>query len=182
MAGGFAGGERGDSDGVPYHADVTRPPAPPPPRAPAASGGSWTVRAAALAGLAAGAVAAAILARHHPADVPFLPTCPSAALGFACAGCGSTRAVHFLLQGDLAAAWRHNPMLVLLGLPFAGAGALSLAVAVFRGRWPRSPLSPRAAARLGLGLVIVLVGWTVARNLPGESFSALRPPPRAGPG
>lgn len=161
---------------------MTRPPAPPPPRDPVASGGSWAVRAGALAGLAAGALSVAVLARHHPAEFPFLPTCPSAALGFACAGCGSTRAVHFLLQGDLAAAWRHNPILVLVGLPFAALGAFSLAVAAWSGRWPRSPLSPQASARLGLGLVIVLLGWTVARNLPGETFSVLRPPPRVGAG
>jgi hypothetical protein len=137
------------------------------------------VRGAAIGGLAAAAAVVASLARNHPSAFPFLPPCPSASLGFACAGCGSTRAVHFLLQGDLAAAWRHNQMLVLVGLPFAAAGFFSLSVAAWRGRWPRSPLPPRASARLGFALVIVLLGWTLARNLPGEAFSGLRPPPRA---
>lgn len=155
------------------------PPLPPPPRSSAAKAGSWTVRGAALGGLLAATAVVATLARHHPSGFAFLPPCPSASLGFACAGCGSTRAVHFLLQGDLAAAWRHNPMLVLVGVPFAAVGAGSLAIAAWLGRWPRSPLPPRASARLGLGLVIVLLGWTVARNLPGEAFSGLRPPPRA---
>lgn len=158
---------------------AVEPPPPPPPRTPAIRPASWSVRLGAIAILAVAGVVLAILARHHPHDFTFLPPCPSASLGFACAGCGSTRAVHFLLQGDVAAAWRHNPMLVLVGLPFAAVAAVSLVRAAATGRWPRSPLPPQASARLGLGLVILLLGWTLVRNLPGETFSALRPPPRA---
>lgn len=162
-----------------YHAAVTPDPPPPPTRPCPVGTASWAVRGAAVAALAAGGVAVAILARHHPSGLTFLPPCPSAMLGFACAGCGSTRAVHFLLQGDVASAWRHNPMLVLVGVPCAAIGGFAAIRAAWTGRWPRSRLSPTAAARLGMALAIVLIGWTVARNLPGESFSALRPPPRA---
>lgn len=151
-------------------------PPPPPTRATA---GAWSVRLAAIAGWAVAGAAIAVLSRHHPSDLGFLPPCPSASLGLACAGCGSTRAVHFLLQGDLAAAWRHNPMLVAVGVPFAAVAGVGLARAAWTGRWPRSRLSPLVAARLGLALVILLVGWTVVRNLPGETFSVLRPPPRS---
>jgi len=122
------------------------------------------------------AVAVAVLARRHPADLGFLPPCPTASLGFACAGCGSTRALHFLLQGDLAAAWRHNPALLVVGVPSALVAGGACLVALVRGAWPRSPLSPRLAARLGFVLVIALVGWSIARNLPGEAFTSLRPP------
>jgi len=120
-----------------------------------------------------------VLARHHPSDLGFLPRCPSASLGFACAGCGSTRAVHFLLQGDAGSAWRHNPMLILVGVPFAAVAAIATVRAACTGRWPRSPLPPVAAARLGIALIIILIGWTVVRNLPGAAFNALRPPARA---
>jgi hypothetical protein len=137
------------------------------------------VRVAAVAGIVGAVAVLGVLARHHPSDLGFLPRCPSAALGLACAGCGSTRAVHFLLQGDLAMAWRHNPMLILVGVPFAAVAAIAMARAAWTGRWPRSSLSPQVAARLGLALAIILIGWTLVRNLPGETFSVLRPPARS---
>lgn len=154
-------------------------PPPPPARMPAPGPSSWAVRVAAMAGLAATITVLAVLFRHHPSEFGFLPRCPSAAVGLACAGCGSTRAVHFLLQGDLASAWRHNPLMLLVGVPFAAVAALATVRAAWTGRWPRSPLSPPAAARLGLALAVILLGWTVLRNLPGETFSVLRPPARA---
>lgn len=166
-----------------YHACVVDPVPnpPPPPRTPVVRPGSWSVRLGSIAALAVAGAAVATLARHHPHEFAFLPPCPSASLGFACAGCGSTRAVHFLLQGDLSAAWRHNPILILVGIPFAAVAAVSLIRAAWTGRWPRSPLSPQASARLGLALVILILGWTLVRNLPGETFSGLRPPASALP-
>jgi hypothetical protein len=50
------------------------------------------------------------------------PRCPLFVwTGLKCAGCGSQRAVHSLLHGDLAAAWAYNPMFVL-ALPYVLVG------------------------------------------------------------
>src|SRR5258705_3896267 len=67
----------------------------------------WT--AAALWTLVAGA--AAYLFWFEPGRSGFFPSCPLRALtGFACPGCGTTRALHQLLHGNLLAAFELNPL------------------------------------------------------------------------
>lgn len=124
----------------------------------------------ALGGLAA-AVAAVVLWNVDPrqAGSP-LPPCPSEWLtGLFCPGCGTTRALHALLHGDLAGALAMNPLLVL-SLPFV---ALLLAHQLFvlPGAWQN------AARRLGDARpwAIVLLAYAVARNLPWEPFASLAP-------
>ena len=51
-----------------------------------------------------------------PTIYPFFPKCPfKVATGFECPGCGSQRAFHQLLHLNVAAAFRHNPLIVLYG-------------------------------------------------------------------
>ena len=113
--------------------------------------------------------AAWALWRTNPADVPWLPRCPSALLlGLQCPGCGSTRAVHHLLHLALAAAWRHNPALLVLGLPaLTLASGRHLCVALGRGT--------------GTALAILLVVYMLLRNIPHAAFDAWRPPPIRSP-
>ena len=96
-------------------------------------------------------------------------TCPSAALGIACPGCGTLRAVHDLTNLDLAAAASSN-LAFVIALPLAAAVLVLWSVRRWRGRampdpatWPRRP----ALASAVLGAVL-LVAFTVARNLPGS--------------
>ena len=78
----------------------------------------------ALAGLAA---ALGLLFFFAPDHYAFYPRCLFHALtGWQCPGCGGLRATHRLLHGDISAAFRLNPLFVLLlpVLVFAGVARL----------------------------------------------------------
>ncbi len=65
-----------------------------------------------------------VLFFFDPATTGFYPPCLfTTVFGRACPGCGSLRAVHQLLHGNLRAAWALNPMLTIVG-PLAAAAAL----------------------------------------------------------
>lgn len=103
----------------------------------------------------------------HPGS---LPPCPVLALtGLFCPGCGSTRAMHALLHGDVARAWAMNPLMLvsipLLGLMAASRTGWSAAVAAC------SALHLHSAR----GWAVVLIAYAVARNLPWAPFAWLAP-------
>ena len=125
----------------------------------------------ALALAAAAAAGAALLwfVDPHQAGNP-LPPCPSRWLtGLFCPGCGSTRALHALLHGDLPGALAMNPLLVL-SLP---------AVAVLALEWLRLLPAKLAPVALRIGnaraWAVVLIAYGVLRNLPWPPFTWLAP-------
>ena len=138
--------------------------------------GRRRVRVGGVAGvggpLAVGAIALAAVV-HLALTDPYRPgghlVCPVLALtGFFCAGCGAQRAVHDLTQGDLAAAWGMNPLVVLAVPVAATAWARWLA-----SRWrPGSRPAPgRGAVTAGRGatawvLLALVVTFAVLRNVP----------------
>ena len=104
-------------------------------------------------------------------DSPY-PTCPFRALtGGYCPGCGTLRALHQLLRGDVAAAFGYNPLAMLL-LPVLVYAGLSLSLLVARGRGLRKVVVPGSWIWGLLG--VVLVFWAL-RNVPAAPFSALAP-------
>lgn len=122
--------------------------------------------------VAAGLGAAVVLWHVDPnsPDSP-LPSCPLRWLtGLFCAGCGSTRALHALLHGDVGKAFAFNPLLVVLApvMPLMAASAAGW----WLPRWLDPALMRLASPRLWL---TVLVGYSVARNLPWFPFTALAP-------
>ena len=96
-----------------------------------------------------------------PAHLSLLPPCPFHALtGFYCPGCGSLRALHLLLHGELAGAFRMNPLLVL-----------SLPVLIML-RFHR----PLAYKRwLPWSALVVLVLYGIVRNIPFWPFVLITP-------
>lgn len=61
---------------------------------------------------------------YNPLDSVFFPKCPfKAATGYDCAGCGSQRAVHHLLNLNIGEAFREN-MLLVVSIPYITAGFL----------------------------------------------------------
>ncbi len=99
--------------------------------------------------------------------------CPLyATTGLYCATCGATRATFALLHGDFRAAFGFNPLYVvsLPALAYAAvAGWLRLLPVRFR-----LPL-PRFGMRALTVLLVVLLVYTVLRNLPWPAFSWLAP-------
>ena len=99
------------------------------------------------------AVAALVVYQFDPSLFAFYPRCVFHVItGLECPGCGGTRALHALLHGRLAEAYRLNPMLFLM-MPSVAGGALSDA------QWTRHRWSGWAAAAL-------LIAWGVFRNTP----------------
>lgn len=100
-----------------------------------------------------------------------LPPCPFLALtGLYCPGCGSTRALHALLHGDLGHALAMNPLLVL-SLPLLALMAINAA-----GVWtpPGHSRAWHVVSHPKFWLWLLL-GYTVARNLPWWPLSWLAP-------
>src|SRR6266849_4690635 len=86
----------------------------------------WPARSATIISVLGGfAVGAVILYRFDPATVHGYPRCVFHALtGLQCPGCGTTRALHHLLHGDIAGAFRLNAML-FVAVPFAAIASAS---------------------------------------------------------
>lgn len=82
--------------------------------------------------------------------------------GVKCPGCGSQRAVHALLHGQVGEAWHYNVMLVV-AIPLIG---FYLLVSVLQERWQRlyRVLFSRVVL---LSLVGLIVLWWVLRNVAG---------------
>ena len=109
------------------------------------------------------AVAAGLLRFFNPATTWFFPPCPFRALtGYLCPGCGTLRALHELLNGHLAAAFKLNPLMMLL-MPYVGySGASSALETVFGRALPRVFIRP---ACIWILLAIILLFW-ILRNTP----------------
>ena len=97
------------------------------------------------------------------------PLCPSKVLfGIDCPACGGLRGTNALLHGRIGEALDHNLLLPLL----------LAAIAVGFGSWTLPPLLGRPAWHVRLPrwltatLIVVVVAFTVARNLPGFDYLA----------
>src|ERR1700736_2697076 len=122
--------------------------------------------------LAAFAAAVAMLRVFDPATSGVFPPCPVHYLtGWYCPGCGSLRAIHQLLHGNLRAAWALNPLTVVL-LPFLTYGLTSRALFEIRGQGLPQPFL-RAVWIRAICAAILLFG--IVRNLPLHPFELLAP-------
>jgi hypothetical protein len=130
-------------------------------------------RTFAIAALVVPATGFGVWALRHAdpnaAGSPFLPCLFNAFTGLYCPGCGTTRALHALVHGDLVGMLAMNPLLPLV--------LVALPILVLQGLGYRLPLPTRLLAVLTnpkLWLVVI-PGYWVLRNLPWWPFSWLAP-------
>lgn len=108
----------------------------------------------------------------NPGTSSIYPPCPFHALtGLYCPGCGSLRALHQILHGELSSAFGLNPLMVL-SLPFLAYGFVSYFVDRI---WGISfPVAFIPATCIWSYLGVILLFWAV-RNIPAYPFSLLAP-------
>lgn len=115
-----------------------------------------------MAAMAATAVAAMCIYLYFvdPTDGPAAQCMLRRLTGYDCPGCGTQRALHALLHGHPAEAWRYNPA----ALPAIALAALYAAVEMLPGRMPRlERLLMRPAFIYTLAAAIV--AWWILRNV-----------------
>jgi hypothetical protein len=126
----------------------------------------WLAPAAILACF--GSAVAYVLAKEPIDDAADTTTClAKLTTGFDCPGCGGTRALFFLVQGNLPAAARHH-LVFVFAVPLLAYAYLSWAGnRVFRWRLPQLRPGPMTA-----GIFMAVLGaFTVLRNLPWPPFT-----------
>ncbi|PZG01699.1 DUF2752 domain-containing protein [Micromonospora deserti] len=129
----------------------------------------WAVPLAALGCVAAG-IGYALISDPTRSAPDAAPTCLlKLTTGLDCPGCGGTRALWYVLHGDLPAAARHHflfvfalPFLAYLFVAWAGNQA-------FGWRLPELRISPKLIG----GFLAAWLAFSVARNLPWAPFTSL---------
>lgn len=115
------------------------------------------------------ALVGAVLFFFDPCRYHIYPTCLfHETTGLLCAGCGSTRALHELLHGHLATAFRFNPLLIA-SLPFLVWIGARQTIRKARNQPAALYIKPK-----WLWLVLgVLIAFTIVRNIPAMPFASL---------
>jgi hypothetical protein len=125
-----------------------------------------------LVGLGLLTAALILLQRSNPATSGLFPPCPFFWLtGWYCPGCGSLRALHQLLHGNVPAAFAFNPF-AMLASPYLAYSGASWAAHLLRGRHLPRIFLP-APMIWALCFAIILFG--ILRNLPMTPFHLLAP-------
>ncbi|MDD3160578.1 MAG: DUF2752 domain-containing protein [Bacteroidales bacterium] len=107
---------------------------------------------------------AVLYKKYNPLESAFFPACPFRSLtGLLCPGCGSQRAIHQLLNFNIAAAFHEN-MLLVIAIPYLIVGwiieliphpdALLLA-------WRKALYGPRAI----IIILFVIIAYWILRNI-----------------
>ena len=99
----------------------------------------------------------------NPTSSSLFPKCPFFVwTGWKCPGCGSQRAVHALLHGDVAAAWGYNALLVV---------SLPIIIGLFyvesiRSKYPKLYIKVHRPLFIWIYFFIV-IAWWLCRNWMG---------------
>ncbi len=118
--------------------------------------------------------AAYSLRENGRAGVPWLPPCYFRKFtSLDCPGCGMTRAAFATLHGQIGAAFRFNPVGMILG-PLACVGISLELLGWVRGKEPPFRLK---VGKIGTWVIFwVVMSFWVLRNIPYWPFTLLSPP------
>ena len=96
-----------------------------------------------------------------PTTSILFPRCPFYSItGYLCPGCGTQRAIHALLRGNIPAAWHFNALL-LIALPYI---ALLLFAEATRRRMPRFYAIVNSRPVIWFWFIVIIFWWLV-RNV-----------------
>jgi hypothetical protein len=128
---------------------------------------------AAFVGLAIlGLAGIAFLYAFDPRNPGVIPACPFLSLtGCFCPGCGTLRALHMLLRGDVASALGYN-VVTVLSLPFI---AYSLGTGAMRAFGLKAPRPAFVHPGCIWALLAAIVAFWVLRNVPISPLTILAP-------
>jgi hypothetical protein len=101
-----------------------------------------------------------------------MPRCPFYFLtGMYCPGCGSTRAIHYCLNGNISESVRHHPLL----LPFF---VVIIFLYIKRGYelFSGKIISFRFELLMSKIILFIFIIFFVVRNIPIDYWAWLRPP------
>lgn len=108
------------------------------------------------------AIPAKIFFNHFPKFMSVMPKCPSfSILKFHCAGCGTTRALYCLFQGNIRGVFANNPI-----MPLALIVVILLLI---------KPELSYIYRRWVNGFAILIIVYMIVRNLPWYPFTLLVP-------
>ena len=119
-----------------------------------------------------GSLGVAMLYTFDPRNPDTYPVCPFLGLtGYHCPGCGTLRALHQLLHGNVIGALGYNP-LTILSLPFIAYSYAAGATRAFR-----ASVLPRVFIPSGWiwVLLIGIIAFWVLRNVPVAPLTILSP-------
>jgi len=107
---------------------------------------------------------AVLYKKYNPLESAFFPACPFRSLtGLLCPGCGSQRAIHHLLNFDIAGAFHEN-MLLVIAIPYLIAGWVIELIprpsAVLL-KWRKIFYGPRAI----FFILFVIITYWILRNI-----------------
>ncbi len=99
----------------------------------------------------------------NPSGNEWFPKCLFREItGLKCPGCGSQRAIHALLNGNIVQAWHYNAMLLLL-TPFL----VLLVVSEILRKRHHALYEYLNSAKISISLIVIILLWVVLRNIFG---------------
>lgn len=110
-----------------------------------------------------------------PVEIPgATPTCFTySQFGIYCPGCGNTRALHALTHGHIIETFDYNLLFPFAVIVLAWYFCVGFSTLLFRRRVMWIPSRIPTAGAIGIGVVVVL--FTVLRNIPVWPFTILAP-------